>query len=81
LEHECKQEQRIRDLESGHAETRVYVKIIREDIAEIKNAIVENPKKPKEEINPLTLKLLELLKIAFFILAGLFGVLKFMGKV
>jgi hypothetical protein len=81
-EHVCIQEDRIRSLEEDRTETKVYVKIIREDLGEIKAAI-------KSRASPdggggtepfwqkVIMKLLELITTAFIILAGIWGLAKF----
>jgi hypothetical protein len=86
-QHKCIQEQRLRDLETGMAETRVYVKIIKEDIAEIKNSIKEIRGSPEKQ-NETTVKawqtvMIELIKLAglcMAILGAIAGAIKLMGK-
>jgi len=85
-QHKCIQEQRLRDLETGMAETRVYVKMIKEDIAEIKNSIKEIRGSPEKQ-NETTVKawqtvMIELIKLAglcMAILGAIAGALKLMG--
>lgn len=86
-QHKCIQEQRLRDLETGMAETRVYVKIIKEDIAEIKNSIKEIRGSPEKQ-NETTVKawqtvMIELIKLAglcMAILGAIAGAIKLMDK-
>lgn len=86
-QHKCIQEQRLRDLETGMAETRVYVKMIKEDLGEIKNSIKEIRGSPEKQ-NETTVKawqtvMIELIKLAglcMAILGAIAGALKLMGK-
>lgn len=86
-EHKCIQERRIRDLETGMAETRVYVKMIKEDITEIKDSIKEIRGSPEKQ-NETTMKawqtvMIELIKLAglcITILGAIVGAIKLMGK-
>lgn len=86
-EHRCIQEQRIRNLETGMAETRVYVKMIKEDSAEIKQSIKEIRNSPKTE-NDTNIKtwqsiMIEIIKLAglcIMILGSIVGAVKLIGK-
>jgi hypothetical protein len=86
-EHVCVQEERIRSLENDRQETKVYVKIIREDLWEIKATLKSYPppslpppeKKPGEEFwQRVIMKLLELITMFLAITAGIYGVTKIM---
>ena len=85
IEHKCIQEERIRALETGTAETRVYVKLIREDLAEIKESLKEIRGSPAAEQQAqkgwqaVVLELLKLLGICLAIFASLFGAIKLFG--
>ena len=77
-QHKCIMEDRVRALEIGQAETRVYVKEIREDIHEIKTDIKKAAPQPKAEEptkswQPVVLKLVDVLGTAFAILAAIVG--------
>lgn len=84
--HKCIMEDRIRALETGQAETRVYIREIREDLMEIKADVKKSVhmQPPKEDTSknwqPVVLKLIEVLLQAFFILAAVFGATKVIGK-
>lgn len=86
-EHRCIQEQRIRNLETGMAETRVYVKMIKEDITEIKDNIKEINTSPQKQ-NESNMKvwqsvMIELIKLAglcIMILGAIVGAVKLLGK-
>lgn len=86
-EHKCIQEQRIRGLETGMAETRVYVKMIKEDITEIKETMKQIGNSPQErnDTNAKTWQtiMIELIKLAglcIMILGSIVGAVKIMGK-
>lgn len=86
-EHKCIQEQKIRDLETGMAETRIYVRMIKEDITEIKESVKEIRGSPEKE-NTQNSKvwqtvMIELIKLAGFcilILGAIVGAVKLIGK-
>lgn len=86
-EHKCIQEQRIRDLETGMAETRVYVKMIKEDITDIKQSVKEIKVLPEQQ-NDRNIKawqsiMIELIKLAglsIIILGAIVGAVKLLGK-
>ena len=86
-QHRCIQEIRIRALETGQAEMRVYVKDIHEDIQEIKSALKEM--RPvmngfNRDNNQLWQAIvMEVIKLAMFsisILGGIVGAVKILGK-
>lgn len=80
-EHRCIMEERVRALETGQAETRIYVKEIREDIQEIKTDIKKAAQQNNESSwQPIVVKLIEVLGTAFTVLASIFGAVKLMGK-
>ncbi|MEG6613773.1 hypothetical protein V6C42_13035 [Pseudoclostridium thermosuccinogenes] len=80
-EHKCIMEERVRALETGQAETRIYVKEIREDIQEIKTDIKKAAQQNNESSwQPIVVKLIEVLGTAFTVLASIFGAVKLMGK-
>lgn len=87
-QHECIQEQRLRDLETGQAETRVYVKMIKEDIHEIKTSIKElrpppgaggNSKEAEKAWQPIVIELIKLAGLCVVILGAIVGAVKMMG--
>ncbi len=86
-QHHCIQEVRIRSLETGQAEMRVYVKDIHEDIQEIKSSIKEL--RPvmngfNRDNNLLWQSIvMEVIKLAMFsisIIGGIVGAMKILGK-
>ena len=85
IDHKCIQEERIRALETGTAETRVYVKLIREDLSEIKDSLKEIRGSPQQEQQAqkgwqvVVLELLKLLGICLAIFASMFGAIKLFG--
>lgn len=86
-QHKCIQEQRLRDLETGMAETRVYVRMIKEDITEIKESIKEGwpSSKGGTDVNSKAWQsvMIELIKLAGFciaILGAVAGVIKLVGN-
>lgn len=86
-EHKCIQEQRIRDLETGMTETRVYVKMIKEDITEIKQSVKEI-RSPPEDNNesgskawqPIVIELIKLASLCIIVLGAIVGAVKLLGK-
>jgi DNA repair protein RadC len=83
----CTQESRIRALETGQAETRVYVKEIREDIVEIKATLaklIDNPPradpKPEPSWQPVMTELIKLVGQVVVILGAIAGATKLMGR-
>ena len=86
-EHKCIQEQRIRGLETGMAETRVYVKMIKEDITEIKQAVKEIKDSPEQRNDTNTkawqsimIELIKLAGLCVVILGAIVGAVKLLGK-
>lgn len=85
--HNCIQEERIRDLETGMTETRVYVKMIREDVQEIKVSVKDilgSPERQKEsDTKAWQTAVRELIKLAglcVVILGAIVGAIKLIGK-
>ncbi|AGK98336.1 hypothetical protein [Clostridium pasteurianum] len=86
-EHKCIQEQRIRDLETGMAETRVYVKMIKEDITDIKQSVKEIKALPElqndaniEACQSIIIELIKLADLSIKILGAIVGAIKLLGK-
>lgn len=86
-EHKCIQEQRLRDLETGMAETRVYVRMIKEGITEIKESVKEIRDSPeKENISntkvwqSIMIELIKLAGLCILILGVIVGAVKIIGK-
>lgn len=86
-EHKCIQEQRIRDLETGMAETRVYVKMIKEDITDIKQSVKEIKAipEPQNDTNirawqSIMIELIKLAGLSIIILGAIVGAVKLLGK-
>lgn len=86
-EHRCIQEQRIRDLETGMAETRVYVKMIKEDITEIKQSVKEIKESPEQQNDTnskawqsIMIELIKLAGLCIMILGAVVGAIKITGK-
>lgn len=86
-QHNCVQEQRIRDLETGMAETRVYVKMIREDVHEIKETIKDIRGSPEEVTTdnpkawqPVVIELIKLIGLCITILGAIVGAIKILNK-
>lgn len=87
VEHKCIQENRIRELETGQTETRIYVKQIKEDIHEIKSSIKEirgSPEKQNETNirawQPIVIELIKLAGLCVTILGAIVGAIKILGK-
>jgi len=94
LDHKCVQEEiikshenRIKVLEEDKVETKVYVKLIREDIQDMKADLKEFSKSPEnqtEKANKLWAsvanKLIEVLGNAIVILGAIVGAAKILGK-
>ena len=76
--YKCIQEERIRQLESNQAETRVYVKEIKEDIKEIKSELKSNP--TNKEWSPIVMELIKLVTVCVTILGAIIGAAKMLGK-
>lgn len=88
-QHRCIQDERIRNLETGQAEMRVYVRDIREDIQEIKSSLKEYRPPPRNEGNssdsvklwqPIVIELIKLLGLSITILGAIVGAVKILGK-
>lgn len=87
-QHTCIMRDRIGALETGQAETRVYVKQIKEDIQEIKDDLKKIPhqqfQQPKEthgkEWVPVVLELIKLITICVTILGAIVGAAKILEK-
>lgn len=86
-EHRCVQEQRIRDLETGMAETRVYVKMIKEDITEIKQSVKEIKESPEQQNDTnskawqsIMIELIKLAGLCIMILGAVVGAVKLIVK-
>ena len=88
-QHRCIQDERIRNLETGQAEMRVYVRDIREDIQEIKSSLKEYRPPPSNEGNssdsvklwqPIVIELIKLLGLSITILGAIVGAVKILGK-
>lgn len=86
-EHKCIQEQRIRNLETGMAETRVYVKMIKEDITDIKQSVKEINvlPEPQNDTNikawqSIMIELIKLSGLSIIILGAIVGAVKLLGK-
>lgn len=87
-QHKCIQDERIRNLETGQAEMRVYVRDIREDIQEIKTSIKEyRPPQPVNDnggestrtLQPVIIELIKLLGLSITILGAIVGAIKILG--
>ncbi len=84
--HRCIQEERIRNLETGQAEMKVYVRDIREDIQEIKSTFKEfRPLVPSENADsrlwqPVVVELIKLVTLCITILGAIVGAVKILGK-
>lgn len=84
-EYRCVNEERIRILEQGQTETKVYVKDIKEDLQEIKSELKKGGTPPKEESaaktwQPIILELIKTLSTAITILGTIVGAAKLLGK-
>lgn len=88
-QHRCIQDERIRNLETGQAEMRVYVRDIREDIQEIKTSIKDyrTPQTNNGTGNessrvwqPIMIELIKLLGLCITILGAIVGAIKILGK-
>lgn len=90
-QHRCIQDERIRNLETGQAEMRVYVRDIREDIQEIKTSLKENRPPPNIGGNgnnnesskvwqPIMIELIKLIGLCITILGAIVGAIKILGK-
>ena len=88
-QHRCIQDERIRNLETGQAEMRVYVRDIREDIQEIKTSLKENRPPPPNNGNgsesskvwqPIMIELIKLIGLCITILGAIVGAIKILGK-
>jgi len=90
-QHRCIQDERIRNLETGQAEMRVYVRDIREDIQEIKSSLKENRQLPVSSGSgnisesakmwqPIVIELIKLLGLSITILGAIVGAVKILGK-
>jgi len=80
-QHQCIQEQRIRALENAQTENGVYLKVIREDVAEIKQTLKNYPppedkKAQHQQWQPIVLELIRLITVALLILGSVAGVTK-----
>lgn len=91
--HQCIQEQRLRELENGQTETRVYMKLVREDMAEIKAQIKdwtknfnafpadkEGSQTKTADWQPVMIELIKLTGLAITIAGIVYGALKWIGK-
>ncbi len=81
----CTQEERIRNLETGQAETKVYVKQILDDIKDIKDSVkvLAQVQPQKNENKLMQIVITELFKLAgmcITILGAIVGAMKIMGK-
>ncbi|MCX7749152.1 MAG: hypothetical protein N2645_20005 [Clostridia bacterium] len=88
-QHKCIQDERIRNLETGQAEMRVYVRDIREDIQEIKTSLKDYRPPPQSNGNgsesskvwqPIMIELIKLLGLCITILGAIVGAIKILGK-
>lgn len=86
-QHRCVQEQRIRDLETGMAETRVYIKMIKEDVTDIKQSINDIRASPEKQIEKnsvvwqnIIIELIKLAGLCITIIGAMVGVIKIIGK-
>jgi hypothetical protein len=82
--HKCIQEERIRALEEDKAETKVYVKLIREDIQEMKNDLkklpIQGDSSAAKAWSPIVTELIKLVGLAITILGVIVGAVKILGK-
>lgn len=86
--HKCTQEERIRSLETGQTETRVYVKQIREDIQEIKSTLrdmqpVQAGRTQSEQGKLWVTVVTELIKLTALcvgILGAIVGAIRLLGR-
>ncbi len=79
---QCIMEKRIRDLETGQAETKIYVKEIRDDIAEVKetlNKLGEKQKSKEDAWSPIVIELIKLVSQTVLVLGAIAGATKIMG--
>jgi hypothetical protein len=76
----CISEERIRTLEQNHAETKVYVKEIKEDLTEIKADIKKRNENESKAWSPVILELIKALTTAITVIGAIVGALKFTGK-
>jgi uncharacterized coiled-coil protein SlyX len=86
-QHRCVQEQRIRDLETGMAETRVYIKMIKEDVTDIKQSINDIRASPEKQEaknsivwQNIIIELIKLAGLCITIIGAMVGVIKIIGK-
>lgn len=82
-EHKCIMEDRVRALETGQAETRVYVKEIREDIQEIKSTLKSQAAPPPDNSktwSPIIIELIKLVSTCVLILGAIVGAAKVLGR-
>lgn len=85
--HKCVQEERVRNLETGQAEMRVYVRDIREDIQEIKTSVKEfRPPISGSHVevsklwSPIVFEMIKLVALCVAILGAIVGAVKILGK-
>ena len=82
--HECIMESRVRALETGQAETKVYVKQILDDIQEIKTTIKNAAPPPQADKiqwqQTVIIELIKVLSTAITVIGTVIGILKVTGK-
>lgn len=79
--HKCVMEERVRSLEMGQTETRIYVKEIREDIQEIKTSLKNQaPPEQAKQWSPIVMELIKLVGTCVVILGAIVGAVKILGK-
>lgn len=85
--HKCIQEERVRNLETGQAEMRIYIRDIREDIQEIKTSVKEfRPTIISSNIetsklwSPIVVEMIKLVALCVTILGSIVGAVKILGR-
>lgn len=76
----CINEERMRTMEQSQAETRIYVKEIKEDLTEIKSDIKKGSQGDNKTWSPIVLELIKALTTAITVIGAIVGALKFAGK-
>lgn len=79
-EHRCIMEERVRALETGQAETRIYVKEIREDIQEIKADIKKAAQQDGKSWSSIITELIKLVTYCVTVIGGIIGAVKILEK-
>ncbi|HEX9063210.1 MAG TPA: hypothetical protein VF941_23805 [Clostridia bacterium] len=79
-EHKCLMESRIRDLELGQAETKVYMKQVLEEVRDIKTTLSSQDPHETKQLSPIVIELIKLVSNCVMILGAIVGAAKVLGK-